>query len=195
LERQVEIEGHNLHKFRKAGTKMKRIEIPVDKLNIHPQFIWNNWLLLTAGENTEGKFNPMTVSWGLMGIMWNKPVCQVVVRPTRYTYEFMEKYDTYTLCAFPKEYRQTMTLLGTKSGRDIDKMGESGLTPIASKNITAPGYEEAELILECRKLMVGNFTSQGFVDRELDKLYNNDYHRFYYGEIVSASGIESYLIK
>jgi flavin reductase (DIM6/NTAB) family NADH-FMN oxidoreductase RutF len=92
----------------------------------------------------------MTVAWGSMGVMWGKPFAQVVVRPVRYTFEFMEQYDSFTLCAFPAEYRQTLLMLGTKSGRDGDKIAESGLTPVVSANVAAPGFAEAELIVELR---------------------------------------------
>jgi hypothetical protein len=94
-------------------------------------------MLLMCGDYGIGHYNAMTVGWGSLGTMWGRPFVQVVVRPSRYTYEFMEQYDTFTLGAFPEEYRDAMLLLGTKSGRDGDKIGESGLTPIASVQVAA----------------------------------------------------------
>ena len=86
--------------------------------------------------------------------MWKKPMIHVVVRPSRHTYQFIETYDTFTVCAFPEEYQRVLGLCGTKSGREIDKIKETGLTPIPSQLIVAPGFAEAELILECRKAYV-----------------------------------------
>ena len=74
----------------------------------------------------------MTISWGSLGVMWGRPFVQVVVRPQRYTFEFMERYQTFTLCAFPRQYHQALSLLGTKSGRDGDKIAEAGLTPTSA---------------------------------------------------------------
>ena len=111
---------------------MKRHTISIDNFLIHPHIRWSDqWLLLTAGDFNKGTFNTMTVGWGSFGTMWKKPFVQVVVRPTRYTYEFMNSYDTFTLCGFPQEYKKALTVLGAKSGRDGDKIAEAGLTPIA----------------------------------------------------------------
>ena len=77
--------------------------IPIDQLLLNVSALWSEqWLLLTAGDFRAGKFNAMTVGWGSFGVMWNKPFVQVVVRPTRYTYQFMEQYEDFTLCAFPE---------------------------------------------------------------------------------------------
>lgn len=128
----------------------------------------------------------MTVAWGSLGAMWNKPFVQVVVRPVRYTYEFMERYDTFTLCAFPEAYRKALSLLGSKSGRDSDKIAESGLTPIPSTKVTAPGFAEADLIVECRKIYWDDFDPAHFLLPEIAQNYpQKDYHRVYFGEIVA----------
>ena len=82
------------------------------------------WLLLTGGDFARGKFNAMTISWGSLGIIWGRPFVQVVVRPTRYTHEFMERFDTFTVTAFPERHRRALNLLGSKSGRDGDKIAE-----------------------------------------------------------------------
>jgi len=173
---------------------MRRIEIPVDEFNSNIERLFNGWLLLTAGENAPGKFNPMTVSWGMVGVLWNRPVVQVVVRPSRYTYEFIEKYDTFTVCAFPASFKKTvLTLLGTKSGRDIDKIKESGLTPIPSSRVAAPGYEEAELIIECKKSYFYDLEPANFLEDYIEPFYNGtDYHRCYVGEILAIHGTEKY---
>lgn len=156
--------------------------------------IWNDWLILTPGSFADGQFNPMTISWGTMGVMWDKPVVQVVVRPTRHTYGFIEKAETFTVCAFPAQFKQALTLCGTKSGRDIDKVKEAGLTPIASSVVAAPGYEEASLIIECRKLAFGDHSKAGFVEESIDSNYNGDYHRWYLGEMVAVSATDDYIL-
>jgi hypothetical protein len=117
------------------------------------------WMLLTSGDFDAGKFNSMTISWGSMGVMWGRPFAQVVVRPVRYTYQFMETYDTFTLTAFPRQYHKALSLLGTASGRDGDKIAQSGLTPVASSCVAAPGFAEAELVIECRKI-TGTISTQ-----------------------------------
>ncbi len=121
--------------------------------------------------------------------MWNKPFAQVVVRPTRYTRQFMDQYDTFTLCAFPERYRKALKLLGSKSGRDGDKIAESGLTPIAASKVAAPAFAEAELIIECRKIYWDDFKPEHFLDHKIHANYPiKDYHRVYFGEIVAILG-------
>ncbi len=169
---------------------MDRHDIPLDRLLIRPSHIWlEQWLLLTAGDFSVGDFNTMTVGWGSIGAMWNRPFAQVVVRPTRHTYEFTERYDTFTLCAFPESARDALKLLGTRSGRDGDKIADAALTPIASSLIAAPGFDEAELILECRKIYWDDLDPAHFLDSSIDGSYpQKDYHRIYFGEILAASG-------
>ena len=156
--------------------------------------LWNNpGMLLTSGDLKKGHFNTMTVGWGSIGVMWRRPFVQVVVRPTRYTYDFTEQYDTFTLCAFPQKYRKALMLLGTKSGRDGDKIKEAGLTPVESKIVSSPCFAEANLILECKKNYWDDFKSENFLDPKTDKNYpKKDYHRIYFGEILAIWGVESF---
>jgi len=136
----------------------------------------------------------MTVGWGSLGVMWNRPFVQVVVRPTRYTFEFMEKYGTFTLCAFPEACRPAVQLLGAKSGRDGDKIKESGLTPRAASAVAAPMFAEAEFVLECRKIYWDDFDPARFLAPDIARNYpQKDYHRFYFGEIVAASATAAFL--
>jgi flavin reductase (DIM6/NTAB) family NADH-FMN oxidoreductase RutF len=156
--------------------------------------IWKNQgMLLTSGDFKKGHFNTMTVGWGSLGVMWVKPFVQVVVRPTRYTYEFTEKYNNFTLCAFPKEYRKALTLLGTKSGRDSDKIKESDLIPRESKEVSSPGFAEANLIFECKKIYWDDFKPENFLHPNIDKNYpQKDYHRIYFGEVLAIWGTDDY---
>jgi flavin reductase (DIM6/NTAB) family NADH-FMN oxidoreductase RutF len=147
------------------------------------------WLLLACGDFTRKHFNAMTVSWGSMGTIWERPFVQVVVRPTRYTAEFMNQYDTFTVSAFGAEYRDALTLLGSTSGRDGDKIARSGLTAVASHKVEAPGFAEAELILECRKLFWQDIDPAHFVDPSIENHYpEKDYHRVFFGEVLGIWG-------
>jgi flavin reductase (DIM6/NTAB) family NADH-FMN oxidoreductase RutF len=160
-------------------------------------YLWDTqrWLL-TSGDFAQGSYNTMTVGWGSLGVMWSRPFVQVVIRPVRYTYEFMERYDTFTVCAFPRKYAKTLNLLGTKSGRDGDKIAESGLHPVASLKVAAPSYAEAELALECRKIYWDDLERAHFLDAGIEEKYlRKDYHRIYYGEIVAAYGVARYRAK
>jgi len=156
--------------------------------------IWGTqWLLLTAGDFQSGEYNTMTVGWGSMGVMWNRPFVQVVVRPTRFTFEFMERFQSFTVSAFPDTYRQALQILGTRSGREGNKIADAGLTPIASHEVQAPGFQEAELIIECEKLYWEDFSPDRFLDASIERQYPaKDYHRVYFGEIKRIAGIPAY---
>ena len=162
------------------------VEVDVAKLSVDVVDLWmNRGLLLTAG--TLEDCNMMTVGWGSIGCMWGKPFAQVVVRPQRHTRKYMEKSDSFTLCAFPEKYRADLQTLGTLSGRDGDKLSKTALTLKASKKVAAPSYKEADLILECRKTYFQDMNPAGFVDRTIKDNYSaNDYHRVYFGEIIAA---------
>jgi len=176
---------------------MKRNAIPIHDLTIKVYHFWpEHWILLTAGDFTSGKFNTMAIGWGGLGNMWGKPFAHVVVRPSRYTHEFMEKYDTFTICAFPEEYRKAVQLLGTKSGRHSDKIAESGLTPIASTKIAAPGFDEAELIIECRQIYRDQLDPRGFLDKNIDKNYRLKYYYIIFdGKVLAVFGVKSFFRK
>lgn len=171
---------------------MKEI-LPIDFV-IQVNDLWaNKWFLLTSGDFKKDHFNTMTVAWGYFGIMWNKPLAVAVVRPTRFTYEFMEQYETFSLSAFNKKHKKDLSLLGTKSGRDGDKISETKLTVVPSEMISAPCFNEAELIIECKKIYWDDFKPEHFVDESIHKSYPlKDYHRMYFGEILKIRGHRSY---
>ena len=146
------------------------------------------WFLLTGGDFS-AKWNTMTVSWGFAGTMWGKPVVAVVVRPTRYTREFLDARAEFTLSAFPEKYRKALTICGTKSGRDCDKMALTGLTPVASEMVKPPTFKEANLVLECRTLYRQPMTEASFIDRApFEKWYSSadDLHIMYIAEVLSV---------
>ena len=156
------------------------------------ELIDSKWFLITAENPDDTRFNTMTASWGGMGIMWAKPVVWAVVRPCRYTYEFMEAADYFTLTFFPEQYRKALNILGTKSGRDGDKIKESGLTPDiitldGGENKKAVAFKEADTIMVCRKLYYQDIDPAHFIDESIDKNYpKKDYHRMYFGEIINC---------
>ena len=162
------------------------VEIDVTKLSVDIVDLWmNQWLLLTAGDRDN--CNMMTVAWGSIGCMWSKPFAQIVVRPQRHTRKYIDQSNSFTLCGFPEKYRKDLQTLGTLSGRDSDKLSQTKLTLTSSRNVSAPSYNQANLILECRKIYCQDMDPSGFLDKTIQDNYAaNDYHRIYYGEILAA---------
>ena len=158
---------------------------PVTVKDLDPMIgqIDKEWMLITAGD--EQSRNTMTASWGTFGTLWNKPVSIIFVRPQRYTYEFCENNDYYSLCFFDESYHKSLLYCGTKSGRDVDKESECGLTPAFD---LAPYYNEAHTVVICKKLYAQDLDQNLFIDTEvLDKNYPaRDMHRVYVGEIVKV---------
>jgi flavin reductase (DIM6/NTAB) family NADH-FMN oxidoreductase RutF len=147
------------------------------------------WLVLMSGDFARREYNAMTISWGSLGIIWGKPFVQTVVRPTRYTHSFMERFDTFTVTGFSEEYRRALNVLGNQSGRDGDKIAAAGLTPVAASQVAAPAFAEAELVLECRKMYRAQMESRQFLDPGIEDNYpEKDYHTAYFGEIVAIRG-------
>jgi len=170
--------------------------IPIDEFQARCHHLWDSrWLLLTAGDLASEDFNMMTVAWGSFGTMWHRPFAQVVVRPTRHTHGFTERHPTFTLCAFPEACRPILKLLGTRSGRDMDKVHDCGLTPAPGLAVPTPVYEEADLAIECRKLYWDDLDPERFLDPVLEKCYpEQDYHRIYFGEILAVRGTAEFRI-
>ncbi len=161
-------------------------EIDITKENINPfEKIGKEWMLITAGD--EENFNTMTASWGGMGVLWNKNVAFTFIRPSRYTFEFTEREEYFSLTFFPEEYRKALAFCGRKSGRDVDKVKETGLTPQFHDGV--PAFEEAALTLICKKLYSQPMDKDFVSDREVvfpNYGENEPYHKLYVGEIVKA---------
>lgn len=167
--------------------RMKTIDIAELAAKPFAQFD-KGWFLLTGGDFAK-KWNTMTVSWGFAGTMWGKPVVAVVVRPGRYTREFLDASPEFTLSAFPEECKKALSILGSKSGRDCDKVALSGLTPVASQIVKAPTFAEANLVLECRALYRQPMTRESFLDSApFEKWYASadDLHIVYIAEVIAA---------
>ncbi len=153
------------------------------------KLIGAEWMLVTAG--SKQSFNMMTASWGGLGVLWNKNVCFIFIRPTRYTYGFIEKSNTYTLSFFDRKYKPALNLCGTKSGRDCDKVKETGLSPAETKSGSIY-FTEARLVIECRKIYHHDLEPANFLDPEIAANYpEKDYHSMYVGEIISGFHAEA----
>lgn len=139
------------------------------------------WALLTAGN--QDSFNTMTISWGGLGTLWNKPVASVYVRTSRYTHDFMDDNDYFTVSFFPEEYKKTLGVLGSKSGRDMDKVHDSGLTPkTVDGSVT---FEEAEVTLLCKKLCRQRLEPSSMNPEIAEQFYSKEAeHDMYIGEVV-----------
>lgn len=159
-------------------------EIDIVNENVNPlKAIGKDWMLITAG--TKEKFNTMTASWGGMGVMWNKNMVLCGIRPQRYTKEFIENEDYFSICFFNGECKDAMAICGKLSGRDCDKIKEAKLTPVFLDDV--PAFEEASLILICRKIYRQPLEESCFIDKaNFEKWYNNDLHIMYGGEIIKA---------
>lgn len=160
-------------------------EISAEELQFNPfTKIGKEWMLVTAGD--EKKHNTMTASWGGVGVMWGKNVVSVYIRPQRYTKEFVDANDTFTLSFYGEKYKKALSVCGSKSGRDCDKEAEAGLTPYYVDGTTA--FEEADMILVCKKQYHQAMAQEHFDVPENDtKWYpDQDYHTMYMAEIVKV---------
>ena len=137
-------------------TTIKPQEVPDNVFKL----IGDDWMLITAGE--PDNFNTMTASWGGMGILWNMPVAICYIRPQRHTFGFVEKSDYYTLSFFGKEHRRILNFCGSKSGRDYDKVKETGLRPFTTEKGNI-GFDQARLIMECKKLYADDLKQDHFL--------------------------------
>ncbi len=162
-------------------------KISLSELSFNPfEKIAKEWMLLTGG--TPENFNTMTASWGQLGVLWNKDVLTCYIRPNRHTYGFVEEGETFTASFFGGEYRQALSFCGSHSGRDCDKMKETGLIPAEIEG--AVGFEQADMVLVCRKLYSYNLEEKGFLTNDgiPEKFFGegNPYHKAYISEIVGV---------
>ena len=141
------------------------------------------WALICAGSLE--KHNAMTAAWAGLGVMWNKEICSIFVRPQRYTNEFLMANDYFTLNFFGEEHRETLNMLGKLSGRDTDKMAKCGLTPMDMGDNTV-GFEQAELVLKCKKVFSQDLDISQILDPTDRAFYKDDLHTMYFGHIVQA---------
>ncbi len=160
-------------------------EIAAENINENIfKLIGKDWMLVAAQK--DGKTNAMTASWGFAGVMWGKNCLITAIRPQRYTKEFIDGSDTFSITILPDGYRDTLNYFGSVSGRDEDKIAKSGLTVEKCEN--TPYFAEGKLVLICRKMFAQEIKAESFIDKEaLEKWYtNNDFHTLYVAEIVKV---------
>lgn len=158
---------------------------PMDLLEMNPfTKIGKEWALLTTG--TKAKCNTMTVSWGGVGVIWNKNVVYVFVRDSRYTKEFMDNGEFFSLSFFDNKYRSALSYCGAASGRDENKFEKAGLTPAFRHSIPYP--DEANLVFLCKKMAAVPMDENTLLDKSImPKFYkDHDMHTMYVGEIIEA---------
>jgi len=144
--------------------------------------IGKQWMLITSGNLAS--YNTMTASWGGAGELWNKPVIFIFVRPQRYTFEFLEKESIFTCSFFNESHRQMLNFCGSRSGRECDKVHETGLTTFATPNASV-GFEQSNLFFECLKLYAQDLNAESFIEKAPLRNYPaGDFHRMYIGEIL-----------
>lgn len=170
---------------------MKEINVKEYTLNPFKAF-GEDWMALTAGNEADG-YNTMTIAWGHFGTIWERgnhanhlPTVICYVRPGRYTKNFMDKEEYFTLSRFDPSYKKSLGYLGSHSGRDGDKAKAAGLTPVFADGTTY--FAEANTVYLCRKLYQAPLKEEGFLDKGLiDFNYpNRDYHEMYVGEIIKV---------
>lgn len=158
--------------------------VPVDTLEFNPfEAIGKDWALVSAG--SKQKANTMTVSWGGVGVLWGKNVAFIFVRDSRYTKEFIDNSDFFSISFLGKNYKEALSYCGSHSGRDVDKMKEAGLTWNYKHSI--PFIDEGELVLLCQKLSATRLTEDSFLSPDIKKWYaDGDLHTMYIAEIIEA---------
>lgn len=158
---------------------------PMDLLEMNPfTKFGKEWALVTAG--SKAKCNTMTVSWGGVGVLWNKNVVYIFVRDSRYTKEFMDNGEFFSLSFFEEDYRPALAYCGAHSGRDEDKFEKAGLTPAFRHSIPYP--DEANFVMLCRKIAAVPMPEDVLNDKSIiDAFYKDgDMHTMYVGEIIEA---------
>lgn len=148
------------------------------------KMIGKDWFLITAGDKNH--INTMTAGWGGLGVMWGKDSVFVVIRPNRYTKEFVDKNEEFSLSFFDEKYKKELLYLGSVSGRQENKIKKSGLTVKREDNI--PYFSEAKTVMLCKKLYAQEMKEDCFIDNNLiEKWYpEKDYHILYVGEILKV---------
>lgn len=146
------------------------------------KIIGKDWMLITAQKDE--KINTMTASWGGLGVMWNKNVAFIVLRPQRYTKELVDNSETFSLSFLDSSFKKQLGYLGSVSGRDENKIEKSNLTVIESG--TAPYFDEANTVILCKKLYSQEYKPECFIAKELnDEWYpDKDHHTLYIAEIT-----------
>lgn len=165
---------------------LKKIDINDYVTNVFTDFKMK-WALCTSGDINN--HNSLTIGWGSLGVLWRKNICTVYVRGSRYTNDYLQNSDYFTVSFYPECCKESLKMYGTLSGRDNDKDKISGFKVIELDN--GVSYEEAELVIVCKKIYQDDFKPELFLSKDIDDFYaptiekDNTYHYFYIGEIIS----------
>ena len=163
------------------------------ELNLQPFTTFDpEGVLLVSGQSVDDA-NVMTISWGMFGIMWGRPVMMVMVRPTRHTWQFITQAPDFTANWMDEPWTDAIRLCGSSSGRDMNKFAATGMTPSAARSVQSPVIGESILALECRTLYRHDLAPEQFIDPTLTNAYpGRDYHGLFFGEIVTAQGVPAF---
>lgn len=157
---------------------------PMDLLELDPfTKIGTEWMAVTAGD--EEKVNTMTASWGTLGVLWGKNVVSIFIRDSRYTKEFIDKQDTFSLTFFDQENKPALKYFGAVSGRIEDKISNAKMHIDRAKDGT-PYIDEGNLVFICRKMSATKISPEQFIDSSIDGTWykDGDYHTMYIGEVT-----------
>lgn len=158
-------------------------EIKAQDLSINPfNAIGKEWMLISAEK--DGKTNTLTASWGGLGVLWSKNVAFIFIRNSRYTKEFIDNADTFSITMFDHEkYASMLGYMGKISGRTEDKIAKQGLTILHDDK--TPYFEQGKLVLICKKIHAQPVLPENFIDPKIDSTFyaDKDYHVLYVGEI------------
>ncbi|MDX9891948.1 MAG: flavin reductase [Bacteroidales bacterium] len=174
----------NIYQMNAQETKFKEIDIKDLPDNI-VKLIGDDWMLVTAG--SIDSCNMMTASWGGIGNLWNMPVAFIFIRPQRFTYQFTEKEEYFTLTFFEEKDRPILNFCGSNSGKNVDKIKETGLIPLQT-DLGNVYYKQARVVIECQKVYSDFIDNKGFTNPELsESVYpKKDFHKMYVGKIIKV---------
>ncbi|NLG28615.1 MAG: flavin reductase family protein [Chloroflexi bacterium] len=172
---------------------MKRISVPFDHRLTKTLALLQDPGLLLAAAKRSGEANAMAIGWATVGIIWGKPIFVAMVRPSRYTYEFIEDSKAFTVNVPSSDQRKWVEVCGTNSGRDMDKFGELHIAVSPALTVNSITLDACPMVYECRVLHYNDIVPTQ-LDAETDSsaYQGSNYHRLYYGEILGAFASEDY---
>lgn len=147
--------------------------------------------LLLTSLDASGKPNAMTIGWGTIGEIWGKPMFIVLVRPSRYTYECIEATGDFTVGVPAAGMKEIVEYCGSKSGRDVDKFKEKGLTAVKGGAVKSPIIKECIINYECKVVHKNDVIPENLARDITEGAYpSGDFHRVYFGEILATHALE-----
>ncbi|WP_295936108.1 flavin reductase [uncultured Alistipes sp.] len=176
----IELTGN----WESAYYKIEAAQLPDNVIEL----IGKEWMLVTAGQ--EDSLNTMTASWGGMGYIWERPASFIFIRDTRYTYEFLQKHDGFTLSFFTPDHKGALRTCGSMSGRDGNKIEKAGLTPVKTPS-GLMSFTQARMIIECKKMFVQKLDPANLTEPYKSKIVAEAYtgdpatHQLFISEITN----------